>query len=114
MEKFIIFVLIFEFTFSQNIYNAAEYITKNSHKKSKQACAKYVANALIYGGGFKFERQGSAYMYHTNGIMIKMGYKEISNPSYFIKGDITVTIFGLMFKYFAIGFSILVNNGLRL
>lgn len=91
MEKFIIFVLIFEFTFSQNIYNAAEYITKNSHKKSKQACAKYVANALIYGGGFKFERQGSAYMYHSKGILKQIGYYEIPKPSTFKIGDITVT-----------------------
>jgi hypothetical protein len=30
-----------------------------------------------------------------------------------MNGDITVTIFRLIFKFFAIGFNIFVNNGLR-
>ena len=76
--------------FSVDIDSAVRHLVANSAANSKGWCAKYVANALV-AGGFKFERQASAYMYHTKGIMTKMGYKEISKPSYFQKGDITVT-----------------------
>ena len=90
MKYLIILLCISSYIVSINIDAAVKHLIDNSSAKSKGWCAKYVANALV-AGGFEFQRQGSAYMYHTNGIMIKMGYKEISNPSYFIKGDITVT-----------------------
>ena len=76
--------------FSVNIDAAVNHLVANAASNSKGWCAKYVANALEKGG-FVFQRQSSAYMYHTNGILKKMGYDEISEPLYFQKGDITVT-----------------------
>jgi len=72
---------------------AADYATSHAYSSSQGWCAKYVANALIYGGGFSFTRQGSAYMYHSNGILRNIGFSENSNvlssPN---KGDICVTM----------------------
>ena len=68
---------------------AADYARNHAGSSSKGQCAKYVADALINGGGFSFTRQSSAYMYHTNGILSDIGFKQISkgNPK---KGDIYV------------------------
>ena len=41
----------------------------------------------MYGGGFSFTRQKSAYMYHTNDILLDLGFDEISKGSP-KKGDI--------------------------
>ena len=41
-------------------------------------------------GGFSFTKQKSAYMYHSNGILNKIGFSEIEKPSSYQKGDITV------------------------
>jgi len=56
---------------------AAEYARKHAKKKSIGYCAKYVANALEYAG-LKFQRQPSAYMYHTRGILSKAGFGLVS------------------------------------
>ena len=90
MNKFIIFICIIATIYTVNIDVAVRYLMNHAHKKSTHYCAKYVANALA-AGGFKFQRQGAAYQYRTNGILTKMGYKLINKPSSFKKGDITVT-----------------------
>ena len=52
----------------KDIQESVEYLIKNvKDSQSKGACAKYVANALEHGG-FHFQRQNSAYMYHSNNI----------------------------------------------
>ena len=68
---------------------AADYARNHAGSSSKGQCAKYVADALINGGGFSFTRQSSAYMYHTNRILSDIGFKQISKgtPK---KGDIYV------------------------
>ena len=58
--------------------SASQYARAHAHSKSQGRCARYVANAL-QAVGFKFQRQGSAYMYHTNGILSKMGFNIVSN-----------------------------------
>ena len=67
---------------------AADYARQNAQQKSTGYCARYVANALEYGG-FKFTRQSSAYMYRSNNTLTDMGFKSISGGP-FQKGDIYV------------------------
>ena len=67
---------------------AAVYARQNAKEKSIGYCARYVANALEYGG-FTFDRQPSAYMYRSNDILVKMGFKEINGGSP-QKGDVYV------------------------
>ena len=73
-----------------DIDKAVNHLVSNAKAKSVKWCARYVANALE-AGGFKFTRQSSAYLYRTNGVLTKIGYREIQKPSSFVKGDITVT-----------------------
>jgi len=68
--------------------NAASYARSRAKSKSISKCAAYVADAL-QKAGFSFKRQGSAYMYHTNGILKGIGFKEISKQTP-KKGDIAV------------------------
>ena len=89
MKKYLILCLLL-ITESVDINKAVNYLVNNAKKKSTGWCARYVANALE-AAGFKFERQTSAYLYRTNGILIKMGYREIGKQSSYAKGDITVT-----------------------
>lgn len=56
------------------VVNAATYASAHAKRRSIGYCARYVANAL-QASGFKFQRQPSAYMYHTNGILSQMGFK---------------------------------------
>ena len=58
---------------SDQTKKACDYVTAHSHERSLGKCARYVANAL-QAAGYKFNRQPSAYMYHTNGILTKMGF----------------------------------------
>ena len=58
---------------SDRTKKACDYVTAHSHERSLGKCARYVANAL-QAAGYKFNRQPSAYMYHTNGILTKMGF----------------------------------------
>ena len=90
MKPLIFLLSLFSLSFSINIDAAVKHLVANAAKNSKGWCARYVANALE-AGGFKFERQGSAYMYHSKGILTNMGFAEISKPDNFQKGDITVT-----------------------
>ena len=73
-----------------NIEKAVEYLINHTNSKSTGNCAKYVSDALLVGG-FSFTKQKSAYMYHSNGILNKIGFSEIEKPSSYQKGDITVT-----------------------
>lgn len=57
--------------------NAMRYARKHAKSKSSGYCARFVANALEYAG-IKFQRQGSAYMYHSNGILKKAGFGLVS------------------------------------
>ena len=72
-----------------DVEKAADYARSHAQSKSIGQCAKYVADALINGGGFSFSRQSSAYMYHTNGVLSNLGFNQISNGSP-QKGDIYV------------------------
>ena len=57
--------------------NAMRYAKKHAKTESSGYCARYVANALEYAG-IKFQRQPSAYMYHSNGILKKAGFGLVS------------------------------------
>ena len=65
---------------SDQTRKACDYVTKHSHAHSLGKCARYVANAL-QAAGYKFNRQPSAYMYHTNGILTKMGFTCIGSAN---------------------------------
>ena len=58
---------------------AANYATQQAQKNQRSTgyCARYVANAL-QAAGLKFQRQGSAYMYHTRGILKQAGFGLVS------------------------------------
>ena len=68
---------------------AADYATSHAHPKSTHYCARYVANSL-QAAGYKFERQGMAYQYVTNGILPKMGFSQVDMGQPPRKGDISV------------------------
>ncbi len=72
-----------------DVNKAADYAKNHANSSSVGQCAKYVADALIYGGGFSFSRQSSAYMYHTNNILSNIGFSKIpkGTPQ---KGDVYV------------------------
>ena len=59
---------------------ACKTLTANSREKSIGKCAKYVADAL-QSAGYKFNRQPSAYMYHTNGVLSGMGFECIGRTN---------------------------------
>lgn len=59
---------------------ACDTLTANSKEKSIGKCAKYVADAL-QSAGYKFNRQPSAYMYHTNGMLSGMGFECIGRTN---------------------------------
>ena len=90
MKKYIIFFYLISFIFSVNLDAAVDYLVKHAQKQSVHKCAGYVAAALIHGG-FKFQKQSAAYKYRDNGILLKIGYKEISRQKSYKKGDITIT-----------------------
>lgn len=89
MKKILILCLL-SIIVSVDINKAVNYLVSHAQSKSTGWCAKYVANALEYGG-FRFTRQGSAYLYRTNGVLVGMGYREIGKQNSYAKGDITVT-----------------------
>ena len=59
-----------------DIKGAADF-ARNHAPGSKGSCAKYVANAFE-SIGLNFQRQSSAYMYHTNGVLKDMGFGVVS------------------------------------
>ena len=70
-------------------YKAAMKAVANAKLKSLGYCARYVRIALQYAN-YTFEPQGSAYMYHTNGILTKAGFSRINTASTPQIGDIMV------------------------
>lgn len=68
---------------------AADIAYKRANPKSTGYCARYVATALLQAG-YKFTRQQSAYMYASNGILKRVGFKEIPLNTKYQKGDIMV------------------------
>lgn len=71
------------------INKAISFIQANAQGKSVGRCASYVANAL-QNAGYKFTRNGSAYMYHTNGTMKAMGFQQIQDNGRYQYGDVIV------------------------
>lgn len=59
---------------------AIAWMAKNCGATSKHRCASYVASALI-AGGFKVNRQQSAYMYHQNGELARLGFKLVGQTT---------------------------------
>lgn len=59
---------------------AIAWMAKNCGATSKHRCATYVASALI-AGGFKVNRQQSAYMYHRNGELARLGFKLVGQTT---------------------------------
>lgn len=59
---------------------AIAWMAKNCGARSKHRCAAYVASALI-AGGFKVNRQASAYMYHRNGELARLGFKLVAQTT---------------------------------
>ena len=70
--------------------SAAQYATKaaSANSTSTGYCARYVANALEFGGNFKFQRQSSAYMY--NGVLPGLGFKAYPASEPAKVGDVIV------------------------
>jgi hypothetical protein len=72
-------------SYNQKVVN---YVKSHAHAKSTGYCAKYVADAIISGGGnTKLERKGSATEYGQN--LINAGYNKIG-CSGLIAGDVVV------------------------
>ena len=90
MNKLFICLCLFACIFAIDMEAAVRHLVTHAQDQSTGKCAKYVANALE-AGGFRFQRQGYAYQYHTNGILRGMGYREIGKQGSYNKGDITVT-----------------------
>lgn len=59
---------------------AIAWMAKNCGATSKHRCAAYVASALI-AGGFKVNRRQSAYMYHRNGELARLGFKLVAQTT---------------------------------
>jgi hypothetical protein len=59
------------------IVKYVKYVIAHAHKKSQGRCAAYVRQALNSAGFYNRSGKdhGSAYMYHSNGIMASMGFK---------------------------------------
>ena len=72
----LIIICAITFIISADLKKGCTFLRKNAHKKSVGYSAKYVADALEKAG-FKFTRQTSGYLYHTKGILKKMGYRQI-------------------------------------
>ena len=76
----LIIICAIAFIISADLNKGCNFLRRKAHKKSTGYCAKYVADALQQAG-FRFSRQGSAYQYHSNGILRKMGFRQISKGS---------------------------------
>lgn len=76
-------------THSSKAAAAAAYASKHANARSTGYCARFVANAL-QAAGYKFTRQGSAYLYASAGILEGMGFTQIPNGSQPMVGDVMV------------------------
>ena len=71
-------------------YLAAAYARKKGLSYSSGYCARYVREALQNGGGYKFQGVGSAYQYHTQGVLVKAGFAQIHSGTKWQVGDVMV------------------------
>lgn len=71
-------------------YLAAAYARKKGLKDTTGYCAKYVRLALQNGGGYKFDGVGSAYQYHTQGVLTIAGFVQIHAGTKWQVGDVIV------------------------
>lgn len=82
------------------IVKYVKYVIAHAHIKSQGRCAAYVRQALNSAGFYNRSGKdhGSAYMYHSNGIMASMGFKLVysgvqkgySTPAGLKTGDVIV------------------------
>ena len=82
------------------IVKYVKYVIAHAHKKSQGRCAAYVRQAINSAGFYNRSGKdhGSAYMYHSNGIMASMGFKLVcsgvqkgySTPAGLKTGDVIV------------------------
>ena len=98
MNKYIICLCLIASISCIDMDAAVKYLVSHAKPKSVHLCAGYVARAL-HAGGFHFKNQGAAYQYRTKGILKSIGYREISKPKSFKKGDITITERNSYHKY---------------
>ena len=89
MKKIILLCLIATI-FCINIEKAVDYLITNAHITSNIDSKQNVEKALEVAG-FNFTKQASSSMYHTNGILKKLKYKEIAKQNNYRKGDLAVT-----------------------
>ena len=84
----LIIISAIAFILSANLQNGCNYLRRAAHQKSTGYCARYVATALEKAG-FRFQRQGSAYQYHSNGILRRLGFRQIGRGNH-RTGDVYV------------------------
>ena len=85
---FITLFYLFSNIFSIDLNAAAQYLIDNAYENSAKECGRFASDALIKAG-FKFEKQGSAYKYWSENILIKLGFREIQKSTNKL-GDIYV------------------------
>ena len=88
--RFLVIICIISSIFTVDFEAAIAYLIKNCLLKSVGKSELYIFRALE-AGGFHPSLPEFAYQYWSNGILIKIGFKEIAKPKSFRKGDITVT-----------------------
>lgn len=71
-------------------YKAAAYARRKGLKSTTGYCARYVRVALQDGGGYKFQGVGSAYQYHTQGVLTSAGFMQIAAGTKWQVGDVMV------------------------
>lgn len=74
---------------SKKAQAAAAKASARALGRSAGKCARYVREAL-QAAGYKFTPQPSAYMYHTNGILTKMGFTKLPEGTPEAPGDVIV------------------------
>ena len=84
----LIIICAITFIISADLQKGCNYLRSKATKKSQGKCAAFVADALERAG-FKFSRQPSAYQYHKNGILKKLGFREIRKGNH-KTGDVYV------------------------
>lgn len=89
MRQFILLCII-SAIISIDFSAAVRYLETHANPKSINKCGLFVHRALE-AAGFHPYLPMSAYQYWSDGLLTQIGYKEISRPSSFQVGDITVT-----------------------
>lgn len=74
---------------SQRAAAASDFATRHAAPKSTGYCARFVANSL-QASGYRFNRNGTAKEYVTNGTLQRLGFAQVSLNEEPQKGDISV------------------------